>query len=273
MPLDKLFHIGDMARLFHISVSSIRHYEKIGLVAPEYTDPETGYRYYSTRQFEVFNTICYLRALDMPLNEIADFLRNRDIDNIEEKLRKQKETVIEKQKELSRIERKIDNRLRQLCNAQSVELNRISLARSPACRLFSIDGAIRITTCSDLELPTSKLAESSAEAAIFLGKVGVGISAENLISGRYDQYDSIFLVLDNEDNFDGETTEIPESLCVSVTFNGSHMESPEQYGRLTEYIRANGLEIIGASREITMVDYGLTNDPNKFVTEISIPVK
>lgn len=273
MSPEKLFHIGDMARLFHISVSSIRHYEKLGLVKPEYVDPDTGYRYYGLKQFEAFNTICYLRALDMPLGEIADFLQNRDIDKIEEKLKKQKETVIEKQHELSRIERKIDNRLRQLQSAKTSRLNTIELSRSPSCRLFIIDGAIKLTDSIDLEIPTSRLAELSDEASVFLGKVGVGISAENLISGRYDQYDSIFLVLDDEDNFEGETTYVPESLCVSVRFNGSHMQSPEQYRRLTEYINENGLEIIGPSREITMIDNGLTSDPSEFVTEINIPVR
>ena len=78
----KLFQIGDMAKLFHLSVSSIRHYEALGLIMPEYIDPDTGYRYYSTRQFEAFNAVLYLRALDMPLSEIADFLQNRDVEKI-----------------------------------------------------------------------------------------------------------------------------------------------------------------------------------------------
>lgn len=57
--------------MFHISVGSLRRYEQAGLLKPEYTDPETGYRYYSARQFEVLNTIRYLRVLDMPLGQIA----------------------------------------------------------------------------------------------------------------------------------------------------------------------------------------------------------
>ena len=89
----ELFSIGDVAQLFHLSVSSLRHYETIGLLTPEYTDPATGYRYYGPRQFEVLNTIRYLRALDMPLSDIEDFLRNRDIDIIEEKLRRQKQAI------------------------------------------------------------------------------------------------------------------------------------------------------------------------------------
>lgn len=90
MDKEQLFSIGEVARLFHMSVSSLRHYESLGLLSPEYINPDSGYRYYSTRQFEVLNTLRYLRALDMPLPEIADFLQNRDVETIEQKLRQQK---------------------------------------------------------------------------------------------------------------------------------------------------------------------------------------
>lgn len=43
--------------------------------------------------------------------------------------------------------------------------------------------------------------------------------------------------------------------------------------KLSEYMNDKCLKIAGFSREITMIDYGLTNDTEKFVTEITIPVK
>lgn len=43
-----LFEIGDVAKMFHISVGTLRHYEKSGLSQTEYTDGKTGYRCYST---------------------------------------------------------------------------------------------------------------------------------------------------------------------------------------------------------------------------------
>ena len=138
----ELFSIGDVAQLFHLSVSSLRHYETIGLLTPEYTDPATGYRYYGPRQFEVLNTIRYLRALDMPLGQIRAFLRNRDVGRTEQLLREQKAAVVRKQAELQRVERKIDNRLRQLHDAQTAELGAIRLVRSPACRLVWMSGAL-----------------------------------------------------------------------------------------------------------------------------------
>lgn len=43
MEKQELFRIGEVARMFSISVGSLRHYEKLGLIRPEYTDPDSGY--------------------------------------------------------------------------------------------------------------------------------------------------------------------------------------------------------------------------------------
>lgn len=52
MSAQELFRIGEVAKMYHMSVGTLRHYEQMGLLQPEYTDPATGYRYYSVRQFE-----------------------------------------------------------------------------------------------------------------------------------------------------------------------------------------------------------------------------
>lgn len=272
MGTPKLFRIGEVAKLFHLSVSSLRHYESIGLLEPESIDSHTGYRYYSTRQFEMLNTIRYLRALDMPLDEISDFLKNRDIDKIEQKLQQQKETVAQKLVELQRVERKIDNRLRQIRDARASKLDVIEMKTLPACRMVWMETPLTIDSYLDMELPIRKLEQTQAETAIFLGKVGVSIAAENLRANKFERYDGIFLLLDDEELFDGKDARLPETPCVSVRFRGSHTEAPQQYRKLMSYLRKRNLEVDGFSREITMIDYGITNDPEKFVTEISIPI-
>ena len=272
MDRENLISIGNAAKLFHLSVSSLRHYEKAGLITPEYTDPSSGYRYYGPRQFEVLNSIRYLRALDMPLAEIADFLGNRDVERMEEKLLSQKRAVTAKKEELDRIERKIDNRLRMIADAKNSVFDTVQLTHKKACRMVWVSNSLKIGSFLDMETPMRQLVREQAEAMIFLGKVGVGIAPENLQKGRFDRYDGIFLVLDEEDRFEGETAKMEETLCVSVRFHGSHAEAPTVYRKLVVYIAEHKLEICGFSREITMIDYGLTDDTNKFVTEISIPV-
>ena len=273
MDKQNLFSIGDVAKLFHLSVSSLRHYEDVGLITPEYTDPDSGYRYYGARQFEVLNSIRYLRALDMPLTEIADFLGNRDVERMEEKLLLQKQAVIAKQEELKRIERKIDNRLKMIADAKNSVFDTVQLTHKNKCRMVWVGDSLKIRGFLDMEAPIRRLEQEQAEAVVFLGKVGVGIAPENLERGVFDSYDGIFLILDEEDHFEGETTEIPETLCVSIRFHGSHSEAQAQYQKLLAYITENKLKIGGFSRELTMLDYGLTNDLSKFVTEISIPVE
>ena len=58
----------------------------------------------------------------------------------------------------------------------------------------------------------------------------------------------------------------------SDSLRGSHAQAPEQYEKLTANIAAHQMEVAGFSREITMIDYGLTNDLQKFFTEISSPL-
>ncbi len=268
-----LFSIGEVSKLFHISVSSLRHYENVGLLHPEYTSPDTGYRYYGTEQFEVLNTIRYLRALDMPLAEIEDFLKNKDISSIEEKLMQQKKIVLEKQQELKRVEQKINHRLNVLSEAQNTPLDTVTLVQLPASRVVWVETPLKIEDSQDMEAPIRKLDQSKAEAVVFLGKVGLGISSEHLQTAEYQKYDGIFLILDDEDIYDGETMPVEESLCVRLCFRGSHAEAPEQYKKLLDYIKKHQMQIVGFSREITLIDYGITNDPGKFVTEICIPVK
>lgn len=269
----KLFQIGDIAKLFHLSVSSLRHYEKIGLVKPERIDPETGYRYYSVRQFNALNTIRYLRVLDMPLEEIAEFLQNRDVDKIEEKLLRQKETVIRKQQELRLIERKIDHRLRQFHDALHSELEAIRIQAFPPQRLVIQQNTLNIKSFFDMESPLCPLAEAQSEPVIFIGKVGLGISTEHLETEQFGSYDYVFLLLDEEDTYAGPVEGLPAENCAVIRFCGYHDDSPSYYRRLLDFIRQEKLEISGFSREITMIDYGVTDDRSKFFTEIRIPVK
>lgn len=271
----ELFQIGDVAKKFHLSVGSLRHYEALGLLAPEFIDTETGYRYYSTRQFECLNTIRYLRVLDMPLPQIADFLKNRDIEKMREMLCQQKEEVVRKQNELKTIEKKIDNRLQQLQNALSAEKDVISLKKVASRRIAWLRNSFTIDSYQNADFETSirRLEQGQKDAVVFLGKVGVGISEEQLLAGRYDRYDMVFLILDSEDSYAGLTEELPEELCATVCFCGSHKDAPAYYRKLAEFIAEKRLKIAGFSREITMIDYGITADTSKFVTEIQIPVQ
>ena len=95
---------------------------------------------------------------------------------------------------------------------------------------------------------------------------------EQLLKRSFQDYDRIFLLLDQEDRYDGDTETFPRQTCVTIRFCGSHREAPPYYQKLLAYIEEKNLSITGFSRETTLIDYGLTNNTDKFVTEIQIPV-
>lgn len=272
MKNNELFQIGEVSRLFHISIGILRHYDKIGLLKPEYTDPETGYRYYSTRQFECLNTIRYLRALDMPLEKISIFLQNRNIENIHQLLLDQKADLKRRRQELAVIERKIDNRISQLADALSSKLNVIHVSQKPARRLASIKKQLTPSSYLDLEYSIRELEQDEENTVTFLGKVGVGVSKEKLLKGQFKPYDLVFIILDKEDSFRGTTISLPEETCVSIRFQGGHDKAAAYYHELMQYIEDHHYTVDGFSKEVTMIDYGLTSDESKFVTEIQIPI-
>lgn len=274
MGKEGLLQIGEVAKLSHISVGSLRHYEKLGLLTPEYVDESSGYRYYSIRQFECLNTIRYLRVLGMSLPEIAGFTQNRNQEKIQEMLCQQKAEVSRRQEELRRVERKIDNRLQQIHDAMSAEKNKITLKKQPPRRIAWLRTDLSIESYQDLKFEASirQLEQKQDEAVVFLGKVGVGIPKEWLDSGRYDRYGMVFLILDEEDKYAGDVEELPSETCATICFQGGHMDASAYYERLCGYIEEQGWRINGFSKEVTLIDFGFTNDPGQFVTEIQIPV-
>lgn len=231
----RLFRIGKVADMFNVSMGTLRHYERCGLLAPEYIDPRTGYRYYGAKQFEVLNTIRYLRVLDMPLTQIAEFLHNRDVHVIEDKLVAQKALIERKQHELEMVSRKIDHRLERLRDAEQSEFDVIRVVRQPACRIVWIRDSPKVDSYLGLEYSIRKLEQHQKDSLVFLGKVGVGIDKESLEQGGYADYGLVFLLLDDEDEYEGDTVALPETDCVRIRFRGSHGDAPDRYRELMRY--------------------------------------
>lgn len=270
--MNKMFTIGEMAKLFGINAKTLRYYDEAGLVKPEYTDPQTGYRYYSTQQFERLNTIKYLRALDMPLVKIRHFFENKDIDQMVEILKEQQQEVVQKQQELERINLKIRDRLKQLHDAMYTVYNQVEEVFLPARKLAMLRTEIPAT--DDLEYPIRQLErQTQLEAAMFLGKVGVSIAKRHLNRRRFDEFSSIFVILEPADSYEGDVETVPAGRYLTVRYCGTHTQSAQYYGKLLDCMEEKGLELRGNSMEITLVDAGMTNDAARFVTELQIPVE
>ena len=267
-----LFRIGEVARLYGVSVSTLRHYERLNLLRPEYIDPETGYRYYSVNQFEPLDTIRYLRQLGLPLPEIASFINNRSLPEIQRMLELQLGEVRARQRELASVERQILNRLEQLA-ASPVPLGTVAGGPLAARSMAVLERSIYPEDAASLELAIRELVSAGEGPGVFLGKIGLGVSAESLAARRFRPCDFLFAVLESGEAHSGRVLDFPAAEGLSIRFAGGHELAAPAWERLFERMDALGLAPGGPALEITMIDYGLTNDTSEFLTEIQLPVK
>lgn len=80
--MEKLLKIGEIARLNSISIQTLRYYESMGLITPDYIDHMTKYRYYAVSQSARIDMIQMLKALDFSLLEIKSLLAQQDLSDV-----------------------------------------------------------------------------------------------------------------------------------------------------------------------------------------------
>ena len=268
----ELFTIGEIGKLFHMNIRTLRYYDAAGLLKPEKTDPDTGYRYYSTKQFERLNTIKYLRALDMPIERIIRFFENKDTDTLMELLKEQQEEIRLHRERLDRIARKLERRISQLNDALDSRLDEIRAVHLPRRQIAFLRREIPLE--EDLEYPLRELERrNDLNAVMFLGKVGVSVSREQLLRRQFDGFSEIFVVLEQEDGYEGAEEFLEENDYLLIRYSGTHKDAGTYYEKLLANMKEHRLDCCGDSVEITLIDSGFTNDTEKYITELQIPVK
>jgi DNA-binding transcriptional MerR regulator len=73
--------VGQAARLAHVSVRTLHHYDRIGLLCPR-ARTEAGYRVYGEAEMERLARILAYRELGLPLHQIAALLDEPDADPV-----------------------------------------------------------------------------------------------------------------------------------------------------------------------------------------------
>ena len=88
-----MIKIGNMAKLCGVSTQTLRYYDAEGVLRPEATDKNSGYRLYSPSDVEKFRKIQFYKSLGFELNEIKELFAS-DGDRVRELLIKRKNAML-----------------------------------------------------------------------------------------------------------------------------------------------------------------------------------
>ena len=103
------YRIGELAARVGVSVRTLHHYDRLGLVQPS-ARSESGYRLYGEADFLRLQQVLTLRCLGFPLRRIRGVLDGEDFD-VSASLRIQRHALRERIEELQRIESAIGDAL------------------------------------------------------------------------------------------------------------------------------------------------------------------
>lgn len=134
-----MFRIGEFSKIAQVSGRLLRYYDEIGLLTPEYTDSQTGYRYYTVDQLPRLNRILALKDLGFTLTQIADLIREdvppEEIRGMLVMKRAQIEQSV--QEEIARL-KQVEMRLAQIEHEGDIWGQNIVLKRVPPSPFLSV---------------------------------------------------------------------------------------------------------------------------------------
>ena len=261
--------IGDFSRATHLSIKTLRHYHRLGLLEPSEVDPDTGYRRYTTLQLPVAQVIRRFRDLDMPLEQIRAVLDTPD-------LRTRNKLI---SAHLSRLEQ-------DLARTQSAVASLRDLLADPA----------NVAPISHRRVAAAQAATITSVVSIgdllpwFLGALGElyatleasGISPAGPSGGSYatelfaeEKGEAmVFVPAAAEVPLVGRVAPqvIPAAEFAVIVHAGSHDDVDRSYGALAAYVAEHALQVDGPIREYYVVGRRETPDEKARRTEICWPI-
>lgn len=116
-----MFSIGVFSKINKITTKTLRYYESIGLLKPDYVDKHTKYRYYTTDQLPKIHKIITLKQMGLSLNDIKSVIdKPEEVEKILIFKEKQMLEKIKKEEyELSRLRSCMTN-LKGECNMKDI---------------------------------------------------------------------------------------------------------------------------------------------------------
>jgi DNA-binding transcriptional MerR regulator len=261
--------IGDFSRATLLSVKTLRHYHRVGLLAPADVDADSGYRRYTTDQIPTAQVIRRFRALDMSLDQIHAVLEAPD-------LRRRNELITA---HLASLEQDLARTQSAVASLRDL-LARPSAAAPVSYRRVSATTAAAITAVIAIADLLPWYLGALGELHATLDALGVrpsgppgGTYATELFADERGQA-AVFVPTANEVQRLGRVAPIvvPAAELAVIMHSGSLADIDTAYGALAAHVASQALRVDGPIREYYLVGRQDTADENAWRTEICWPI-
>lgn len=265
-----MLSIGQFSKICMVTVKTLRHYDKIGLMQPQSVNEENGYRFYSENQIPRMLLINKLKFYGFSLSDIKDILSESDTEAALQRFKKQmkalESNVAETMFVISELERHIE-----------------SMERTGSIMSYQNNYVINMEKTEDMYVISSRQNMSIDDFGKYYGALYKRVADENIVldgkcmavyhDKEFDPQNSdIELVLGVKDSAQADKM-ISGGLCAVTTHYGTYSKLSEAYGAVTKWISENGYEIAAAPYEIYIKTQFDKIPVEQWETKIFFPIK
>lgn len=262
--------IGQFSKTCMVTVKALRHYDKIGLIKPQYIDRQTGYRCYEESQIPLMLSITRLKRYGFALSEIKEILSETDKRALFSKLQNQKKILELQMAETRGIVAEIERHLQ-------------NFERTGDIMSYQAKYEISLEQTAPKAVISTRQMMSIAEFGKYYGqlferaaKKGIKLTYETMAIYHDKEFDedwSDIEVAVGAENGEGADRIIDGGLCAVTIHKGGYSNLSEAYAALSSWIKENGYEITAAPYEIYIKNQYDKIPPEQWETKIFFPVK
>ena len=275
-----MFKISDFAVMAQIPASQLRYYDEIDLFKPHSTDSQNGYRYYAIEQLADLNRILALKSLGLSLDEIQQTLNSHvstnDIGHMLEAKREEiKQRIAEDQTRLAQVEARLQ--LLECGHTPTTQAVVVKPVYQQTYLAFECISPDRESFINQFSRAYNLIHTANPEGRKYT--VCIAHNSDYQPDGL--RWELGFYVTKEAPS----TLQIEPKLCLkrydlppvenmaSIIHVGSLQTGGLTYTALGQWINFNQYEIIGAFREIFLVQDAPLDTMNSMVMEIQVPIK
>ncbi|MEG0050789.1 MAG: MerR family transcriptional regulator [Terrisporobacter sp.] len=273
---NKLLSITQLAKLRKVTSETLRYYDRIGLIKPDYVDPKNNYRYYSILQYEKLGTIKELRQLGMSIENISNYFEDRNLKKSIEAFSKYQELLKNEISQKTKLEKVINQKidfLNQL--SQLPPINIITQHIFPDRYIITFDEPTG--GANELAFAVTNLEWNLNEIAPIVATDRIGVYCNESILNESKEYipSCPFIFIKKNDNVESYLKKVvPGGMYLTMYYQGEELEKYDKsFELIKSYMNEHNLCLNGCIYQIFKVDVTLTSNPKETILEIQVPVK
>jgi len=258
---ERRLKVGEVAELFGLNVQTLHYYDKIGLFCPRYREGASGYRFYDQTQLYRLANIIYLRKQGYSIEEIKNYLDHLTYQGRAAGLQTQAESLTKEVKRLEFISNAIKEKIRYIEQSDYRTFG-------TGVEIADVNERMYIEIGPEKDLYASEAFYFFPTVVIYTPQSKI-FGACIRLKGDFFSYASLYTGVGT---LEQNIKTFPKGHVLRSFHRGPYETISGRIVEMLTFGKSLNLHMADYSIHFNIIDQFVESDPEKYVTEIHIPL-